>query len=111
MMRSVARYLIIKDLTPSLLTPSLGERMRAARGERVGIGVRRWDTGGVSGGTLKIPAMMPAPHEVWIGVEPIDMRAGIDGLSLRIQEALGRSPCDGSAYAFRTRALGKPLIG
>ena len=43
------------------------------------------------------------PSEVWVVVEPIDMRSGIDGLSLRIQNALGRSPCDGSAYAFRNR--------
>jgi hypothetical protein len=28
------------------------------------------------------------------------MRTGIDGLSQRIQNTLGRSPCDGSAYAF-----------
>lgn len=47
--------------------------------------------------------MMPAVQEVWIAVQPIDMRAGIDGLTLRVQEALGRSPCDGSAYAFRNR--------
>jgi hypothetical protein len=26
------------------------------------------------------------------------MRMGIDGLSLRVQQALGKSPCDGSAY-------------
>ena len=31
------------------------------------------------------------------------MRGGIDGLSQRIQNLLGRSPCDGSAYAFRNR--------
>jgi transposase len=36
-------------------------------------------------------------------VEPIDMRAGIDGLSQRIQDSLGRTPCDGNAYAFRNR--------
>ncbi len=47
--------------------------------------------------------MMPTPSQVWLVVEPIDMRAGIDGLSQRIQNALGRSPCDGSAYAFRNR--------
>ena len=47
--------------------------------------------------------MIAAVREVWIAVEPVDMRAGIDGLSLRIQEALGRAPCDGSAYAFRNR--------
>ncbi len=43
-------------------------------------------------------------EEVWLVVEAVDMRQGIDGLSLRIQQALGRSPCDGSAYAFRNRA-------
>jgi transposase len=43
------------------------------------------------------------PSQIWLVVEPTDMRAGIDGLSLRIQNALGRSPCDGSAYAFRNR--------
>ena len=47
--------------------------------------------------------MMPGVEQVWLAVQPIDMRAGIDGLSLRIQEALGRAPCDGSAYAFRNR--------
>ncbi len=43
------------------------------------------------------------PEQVWLVIEPMDMRAGIDGLSLRIQNALGRPPCDGSAYAFRNR--------
>lgn len=47
---------------------------------------------------------MIAPEQVWLVVEPIDMRQGIDGLSLRIQQALGRSPCDGSAFAFTNRA-------
>ncbi len=47
--------------------------------------------------------MMPTATQVWLVVEPIDMRAGIDGLSQRIQNSLGRSPCDGSAYAFRNR--------
>ena len=43
-------------------------------------------------------------EQIWLAVEAVDMRQGIDGLSLRIQQALGRSPCDGSAYAFRNRA-------
>ena len=47
--------------------------------------------------------MIASPHQVWLVVEPIDMRAGIDGLSQRIQKTLGRSPCDDSAYAFRNR--------
>ena len=28
------------------------------------------------------------------------MRLGAEGLSLRVQESLGKAPCDGSAYAF-----------
>jgi transposase len=43
-------------------------------------------------------------EQLWLAVEPVDMRLGIDGLSLKVQQALGRSPCDGSAYAFRNRA-------
>ena len=44
-----------------------------------------------------------APEQIWLIVESIDMRAGINGLSQRIQNTLGRSPCDGTAYAFRNR--------
>jgi len=47
--------------------------------------------------------MTPQPTQVWLVVEAIDMRAGIEGLSQRIQNTLGRSPCEGSAYAFRNR--------
>ena len=49
------------------------------------------------------------PEQVWLAVEPVDMwpeanhRLGIDGLSLLVQEALGKAPCDGSAYAFRNK--------
>jgi transposase len=45
----------------------------------------------------------PMPAQVWLVVEPVDMRLGIDGLAARIQQSLGRSPCDGTAYAFRHR--------
>ncbi|PWF43650.1 IS66 family insertion sequence element accessory protein TnpB [Massilia glaciei] len=47
--------------------------------------------------------MIPKPSQVWCAVEAVDMRMGMDGLSLRVQQALGRAPCDGSAYAFRNR--------
>ena len=42
-------------------------------------------------------------QEGWLVVEAVDMRGGIDGLSQRIQNLLGRSPCDGTAYGFRNR--------
>ena len=43
------------------------------------------------------------PEQVWLAIQPVDMRLSIDGLSLLVQEALGKAPCDGSAYAFRNR--------
>ena len=46
---------------------------------------------------------MIRPNEIWVMVDPVDMRGGIDGLSLRVQNLLGRTPCDGAAYAFRNR--------
>lgn len=46
---------------------------------------------------------MIQPHQVWLAIEPVDMRLGIDGLSLRVQQALGRAPCDGAAIAFSNR--------
>lgn len=35
---------------------------------------------------------MLTPAQVWLVVEPVDMRLGIDGLSAHIQQALGRPP-------------------
>ena len=46
---------------------------------------------------------MIRPDQIWLAVEPVDMRLGINGLSLKIQQALQCSPCDGTAYAFRNR--------
>ncbi len=43
------------------------------------------------------------PEQVWLAIEPVDMRSGIDRLSLLVQNILGRSPCDGTAYAFRNK--------
>jgi transposase len=52
------------------------------------------------------------PTDIWLVIEPIDMRRGIDGLSSQLQASLGRSPCDGTAYAFtnRTRRRLKLLV-
>ena len=40
---------------------------------------------------------------VWLALEPIDMRAGIDRLSVLVQTSLARRPTDGNLYAFRNR--------
>lgn len=37
---------------------------------------------------------------LWLCTAPMDMRAGVDKLSLHVQQALGRAPCDGTAYVF-----------
>lgn len=42
-------------------------------------------------------------ESVWLSVAPVDMRIGTDGLSLRVQQLLGRAPCDGTAYVFSNR--------
>ena len=47
---------------------------------------------------------MIRPAQVWLAVEPVDLRLGIDGLSQKVQDALGLKPCDGSAYGFRNRS-------
>lgn len=44
-----------------------------------------------------------SPEQVFLAVEPVDIRQGVDKLSLRVQQTLGRAPCDGSAYAFRNK--------
>ena len=46
---------------------------------------------------------MIRPEQVWLAVEPVDMRWGADRLSLLVQNMAGRSPCDGTAYGFTNR--------
>jgi transposase len=40
---------------------------------------------------------------VWLATAYVDMRPGIDGLSLIVQQRLGRAPCDGNVYVFSNR--------
>lgn len=46
---------------------------------------------------------MMLPEQVFLLIDPVDMRWGIQRLSLQVQNLLGRSPCDGSAYGFTNR--------
>ncbi len=47
--------------------------------------------------------MIPVPSgmRVWLAVGRTDMRRGMNGLSLQIQEALGRNPFAGDLFVFR----------
>lgn len=46
---------------------------------------------------------MIRPEQVFLAVEPVDMRMGMDGLSLHLQQSLGRAPGSGHAFVFRNR--------
>ena len=41
---------------------------------------------------------------VFVVVQPLDMRLGIEGLSQRIQNALCMTPCDGRMFVLSNRA-------
>src|SRR5437763_7042074 len=48
--------------------------------------------------------MIPVPSgvRVWLAVGRTDMRKGMNGLALQVQEALGRDPHAGDLYVFRS---------
>jgi transposase len=47
--------------------------------------------------------MIPVPSgvRVWLAVGRTDMRKGMNGLALQVQQALGRDPYVGDLYVFR----------
>lgn len=49
--------------------------------------------------------MIPVPTgvRVWLAVGHTDMRRGMQGLALQVQQALGRDPFAGDLYVFRGR--------
>jgi transposase len=58
----------------------------------------------MAGGIIEMPGLIAHPGQIWLAVEPVDMRRGIDGLSMAVQQSLGHSPCAGSAFVFGNRA-------
>ena len=46
---------------------------------------------------------VPGGVRVWLAVGRTDMRRGMNGLALQVQEALGRDPHAGDLYVFRGR--------
>jgi transposase len=45
----------------------------------------------------------PAGMRVWLATGTTDMRRGMNGLALQVQQALSRDPHAGDVYAFRGR--------
>ncbi|TIR01913.1 MAG: IS66 family insertion sequence element accessory protein TnpB, partial [Mesorhizobium sp.] len=50
--------------------------------------------------------MIPVPSQmrIWLAVGRTDMRRGMQGLALQVQETLGRDPHAGDLYVFRGRS-------
>ena len=46
---------------------------------------------------------LPSEARVWLAAGHTDMRRGMAGLALQVQEALGRDPHAGDLYVFRGR--------
>jgi transposase len=46
-----------------------------------------------------MPGLITNPAAIWLAVAPVDMRRGIDGLSMLVQQALGQAPGYGCASA------------
>ncbi|KPH87376.1 MULTISPECIES: IS66 family insertion sequence element accessory protein TnpB [Komagataeibacter] len=44
---------------------------------------------------------LPSTLRIWLAAGVTDMRLGMPGLALKVQEALGRDPFAGDVYAFR----------
>jgi transposase len=44
---------------------------------------------------------VPSDVRVWLAVGHTDMRRGMNGLALQVQESLGRDPHAGDLYVFR----------
>jgi transposase len=47
---------------------------------------------------------VPTGVRIWIATGHADMRKGMQGLSLLVQESLGRDPFAGDVFVFRGRA-------
>ena len=48
--------------------------------------------------------MIPAGARVWIAMGHTDMRKGMQGLALLVQQSLNRNPHSGDLFVFRGRA-------
>lgn len=49
---------------------------------------------------------VPAGGRVWLAAGVTDMRRGMNGLALQVQQALGRDPHAGDLYVFRGKRGG-----
>src|SRR4051794_37852048 len=72
---------------------------RLSRSRRRGCPSRDAAAGAGRPGAAMIP--VPSAVRVWLAVGRTDMRKGMNGLALQVQQALGRDPHAGDLYVFR----------
>jgi len=53
---------------------------------------------------------MPSGVRVWLAVGTTDMRKGMNGLALQVQQTLERDPHGGDLYIFRGRRAQRPTF-
>ena len=53
----------------------------------------------------------PSGVRVWLATGTTDMRRGMNGLALQVQEALRRDPHVGDLYVFRGKRGDLPFVG
>ena len=80
-----------------------GEYAASSRTGRSCVGTAVDGIAALVGGVAEV-SLIANPEEIWLMVEPVDMRRGIDGLSALVEQALQRSPCSGPAFVFCNRA-------
>jgi transposase len=87
--------------------PPRRDRAGTDRGDVAGWGGaahrRRRQHGDASRGACGVARMIPVPAgvRVWLAVGQTDMRRGMNGLALQVQQALQRDPHAGDLYVFR----------
>jgi transposase len=80
-----------------------GEYDASSRSGQSCVGAAADDFSALAGGVVEV-SLIANPGKIWLMVEPVDIRRGIDGLSVLVEQALQRSPCAGSAFVFCNRA-------
>src|SRR5690348_14334589 len=67
-----------------------------------------WPPGMASARVWSLPGgvarVIPTGVRIWLATGHTDMRRGMHGLALQVQEGLGRNPFAGDIYIFRGRS-------
>ena len=53
-----------------------------------------------------VVTVIDQPQSVWLAIQPVDMRLGIDGLSRIVQDALNKAPCDIVTFTVMVAPMG-----